>query len=285
LVCKFCTNGDYYGTITISGVASDTNSLAYNSGVKTVKLYIKTNNVSLTGWDGVVLLDNISASVTNWSTNWDTTTLPVATNINIILEVIDNAGNKYYTTNTINVRPYITSFDKYNTWIGNSLIINGYNFGTGSVEIVFKGNSTISASGLATSRTITIPTAKSGYVKLKVNGIESINSNWIDLWDFVNVPENSSPQVNSRFALDENNKIYFVQSGKSGASWATNFLITDALGSFQVIPIFSSSIPNGEVAGNGNDIYVRSNLIVAAYSPVKAGGIRVSVLTNNGSSI
>jgi hypothetical protein len=284
-IISFPTNGDYYGTITISGVASDTNSLAYNSGVKTVKLYIKTNDVSLTGWDGVVLLDNISASVTNCSTNWDTTTLPVATNINIILEVIDNADNKYYTTNTINVRPYITSFDKYDTWIGNTLTINGYNFGTGSVEIVFKGNSAISASGLATSRTITIPTAKSGYVKLKVNGIESINSNWIDLWDFVNVPENSSPQVNSRFALDENNKIYFVQSGRSGASWATNFLITDALGSFQVIPIFGSSIPNGEVAGNGNAIYVRSNLIVAAYSPVRVGGIMVSILTNNGSSI
>ncbi len=284
-IIEFPTNGDYYGTITISGLAYDTNSASYNSGIKTVKLYIQTNGVNLTGWNGVVLLDNISAPITNWSTNWDTTTLPVATNINIILEVIDNAGNTHYSTNTINVRPYITSFDKYNTWIGNSLTINGYNFGTGNVEIVFKGNSAISSTGSGTSRTITIPSAKSGYVKLIVNGIESINSNWIDLWDFVNVTEAPSPQVNSRFTLDENNKIYFVQSGRSGSSWATNFLITDALGSFQVIPIFGSSIPAGEVTGNGNAIYVRSNLIVAAYSPTKAGGIRVSILTNNGSSI
>ncbi len=78
------------------------------------------------------------------------------------------------------MRPYITSFDKYDTWIGNTLTINGYNFGTGSVEVVFKGNSAIPTNGSGTNRAITIPTAKSGYVKLIVNGIESINSNWIE---------------------------------------------------------------------------------------------------------
>lgn len=280
------TNGNsYYGTITISGTASDTNSTSYNSGVSNLKLYIQTNGVSLTGWNGVVLVDNTNASTLNWSTNWDTTTLPVGTNINIIVEITDRAGNKRYLTNTINVRPYITSLSTNNTWVGNTLTVNGSNFGTGSVDIVFKSASQNSPSGLNNSRSITIPaSARSGYVKVVVNGIESINSNWIDLWDFVNAGSVPNAQVNSRFTLGPNDKIYFVQSGKSGATWATNFLRTDYSGAFQNIPFFGSSIPNGEVAGNGNAIDVRSNIIVTAYSPVKQGGIWVTILTNGTSS-
>lgn len=279
------TNGDYYGVITISGNASDTNSLTYNSGIKRVRLFIETNNVRITGWDGVVLVDNTNAMVLTWSTNWDTTTLPVATNVNIIVEISDNAGNVRYLTNIINVRPYISSLSTYNTWINNTLTINGRNFGTGNVQVVFKGV-TNTVVGNNTTLSLTIPSsARSGYVKVIVNGIESINSNWIDLWDIVNAGSVLNAQINSRFTIGPNDKIFFVQGGRSGNTWATNFLRTDYSGSFQTIPFFGSSSPNGETVGQGNAIYVYSNVIVVAYSPKNVNGIWVSVFTNTPTSI
>lgn len=279
------TNGnDYYGTITISGIAYDTNSVSYNSGIKSIKLYIKTNDVSLPGWDGAIIVDNANANITNWSTNWDTTSLPVGTNINIIVEISDRAGNTKYLTNIINVKPYISSLSTYNTWINNTLTINGYNFGTGSVDIVFEGATVNSASGANNSRSITIPTtAKSGYLKVVVNGIESINSNWIDLWDYVSIGNvGNTTHPNTKFTLGPGNRYFIVQSCNTGGAtkYTTNFLITDISGSKQLIPIYTTNAGGGGDVLRGNTLDVRSNTIAVAFSSSLNGTI-VIVLTNN----
>ncbi|MGC8964313.1 MAG: Ig-like domain-containing protein [Brevinematia bacterium] len=288
-ITSLTNNNDYYGTITISGVAYDTNSTSYNSGVKSIKLYIKTNNVSLTGWDGAIIIDNTNASIVSWSTNWDTTSLPVGTNINIIVEISDLAENKRYLTNVINVKPYISSLSTYNSWINGSLTINGYNFGTSSVDIIFNGATVTSASGANNSRTITIPSsARSGYLKVVVNGIESINSNWIDLWTYISLGNGgNTTHPNTKFALGPGDKYFVVQSVNTGGStkYTTNFLITDASGTQQFIPIYTATSSGGADILRGHALDVRSNTIVVAFTSDKTPGTIVIVLTNNSGTI
>jgi len=268
------TNSEsYYGTLTINGTASD------NLGITNVNVYIKTNGVALASWNPAI----VSLSGNSWTTNWDTTTLPVG-NVEITVEAIDFAGNKTTQTKNVTIRPYISSISMDSIWIGGTLTINGSNFGTGSVKILFKGvTNTETANNTTVSTTINAQT-RSGYMLIEINGITSINSNWIDIWEMTSYTPSTSAQINTRFKA-YNNKIYFVQCAKSASSWATNFLYSDFTGTFTNYPFFGSTIPNGEVAGLGNAIDARGNLVAMAYSPVKQTGIWVTTYTNNGTTL
>ncbi len=261
----------YYGTITVSGKAWD------NLGISNVNVYIKTNNVALPGWDpAIVSLDSSS----NWSTNWDTTTLPVGY-VEITVEAVDYAGNSTNIAKNIIIRPYISSISPNSAWVGGGINITGSNFGTGSARIIYNGATNTITASPANLNDIVPSSAKSGYLLVEVNGITSINSNWVDVWEITGYPPITAAQINSGFKA-YSNKIYFAQSAKSGSSWASNNLLSDYTSTFTQYPFISSSTPNGEVVGLGNAIDARGNLVAIAYSPVKMNGVWVTTFTNNG---
>ncbi|MFN4245817.1 MAG: Ig-like domain-containing protein, partial [Brevinematia bacterium] len=266
-------NVSYHGTVTISGKVSD------NIGISNVYVYIKTNGVALPSWNPAI----VSIQGTNWSTNWDTTTLPVGY-VDIVVEAIDYAGNKTNVNMSIVVRPYISSLSADTLWIGGNLVVTGENFGTGNVRIIYKGATNTVTGGL-TNLNDTLPSgARSGYVMIEVNGILSINSNWLDVWEMVNFSPPSSADGYARYKA-YSNKIYFVQSARSGNSWASNVLASDVSGSYKFYPFISSPTPSGEVVGKGNAIDARGNLVAIVYAPPKMTGIWVTVFTNNGTDL
>jgi hypothetical protein len=266
------TNGNnYYGSLLLAGTASD------NMGISYASLKVVTNGVTVWGPTNAVIASG------KWSVTWNTVTLPVG-NISVILEVSDYAGNKVYKTNSAAIAPYITSVSESSTWVGKVITNKGYNFGSGTVTVNFNG---ASASGTATMTNVivTVPAgAKSGYLSITVKGVTSINSNWIDLWSITKAYANANGQLNSRFCIGGDDKIYFVQSAKSGSTWASNILISSFPSAYTVKNVIASTIPNGEVMGQGNDIDVRNGILVIIYSPAKMTGIYVSVYTNSGSA-
>lgn len=260
-----------YGTVAITGTASDNYALDY------AELTVETNGQTV--WGPVTL--NVSSGT--WSTNWDTSTLPVG-HADIILEAADKAGNKTYKTNSITIRPYIVSISQSSTWINNSVTITGYNFGVGTVTVNMKSD-TASVGAGSTTLTYTIPSgARSGYVGLTVNGIQSLNSNWMDLWTF-KYTSISSGQANGAFALGSDDRYYFIESSRSGSSWASNSIVYYNGTSFVNKPFVKSTSTGGETMAFDASISQNAGVVAAMYCTKNMAGVYVVVMTNSGTSL
>ena len=270
------TNGrSYYGAVNISGTIGD------NLGISNASLTIRKTNGSL------VQTTALSTSSSDWSINWDTTTLPVGV-VNLILTVQDYALNKTVYTNQITIRPYIMNMEDTSTYTGRTSFTNdGVNFGTGVATFYFAGGDTVNGTGGITNRLITIPssgTIKSGYVRVVVDGITSINSNWLDIWTISQFfAKTGTPETTGRATM-YNDKVYFSQGCKVTGNYFTNFLITDFAGAAQRLPGVGN-FQGGEKIGVGNAIDVRDNLMVTVSSPKSLKYIRAAIFTNNGTSI
>lgn len=269
-------NESYFGSVNLSGTASDNNSLT------NIFIYIiQTNGTPVAGWNPVYV-PLVSGS---WSTNWNTASLPVGV-VDIIAEAVDLANNISRKTNRVIIRPYITAHTATNnaTWIANTFSVDGFNFGSSTVQVAFKGatNSVTGSGGTNASTTVGAST-KSGYMQIIVNGIESINSNWIDIWEFSTLATVPSGQINSRITF-LSNKFFAVQGSKNGSTWASNVFVSDYSGSTVYYNITNSTIPNGEVIGAGNGIDINGTVMAMIYSPAKMTGVFVTTYTNSGSS-
>ncbi len=262
-------NSRKYGTVSLTGTASDAHFSYAN-------VRILTNGATM--WGPATL----SVSGGSWSTNWDSSTLPVG-NIKVILEVGDQAGNKTFKTNSVSIEPYIASVSETSTWTGRAVTITGYNFGT-SVNVKLFG-ATVATNATSTSTAFVIPSgARSGYVGLTVNGVKSMNSNWIDLWTFMsNTVANA--QINSRFCLGSDDKPYFVHSSRVNTG-ATNWMVYQSGANLQRMFLLKSSNPNGEVIAQAASIDMNNGVIAMSYRPSKhtPAGLYVTVVTNTGSS-
>lgn len=277
------TNGKkYYGTVSLKGTATD------NFKVTNTQLYIESNGIRLATY-------NIKVSSGKWSTNWNSTTLPVG-NVDFILVAEDLAHNSNFTTNSVIIAPYLTGLSKPSSWRGDTAFnVTGYNLGTGSTVTVNFDGDTANGTGNNTSllADITVPaSATSGYVSVTVNGIQSINSNWLDIWGVEEILPAGSFGNYVAFDFDDNDKLYIAISGSpSGGNpqGASNYLVVYDTASSMIETNILYSVDNGLNSGRQlyiQDIDVNGNVMAIAYTRdgrTLADGTFIAVLTNSGS--
>jgi hypothetical protein len=264
-----------YGTIAIEGTASD------NYGIDSLIIWAESGGETKWGTNSLTLDGN------TWATSWNTSTLPVG-NVNIIVEATDYAGNTTRKTNSITVAPYITSLSKSSTWIGDSITINGHNFGTEALIIRF-GTNVTAATGNNTSINLTIPAnAKTGYLSVEVNGIRSINSNWINIWEIVDAGTIDRIEEKIRFAVG-NDKAHFViptriPPGQGG--YARNYIRYQYNTESFNTDLFFELGPNQADSVIGNAISIGhgdySGIMAVSYGLASSTHFRVTVFTNDG---
>lgn len=258
-----------YGTITVTGTASDTN--------------LDTVHISLNGglnWDSVIGLEDFSY-------NWNTTTVPGSAQNNFELQIRarDKAGNQTIVSRNVNVRPYITTLSTSAATRGSSITITGYNFNNSTVNFAGRATPVTPTGQTSTSITVTVPNdAITGDVSVNTNGIPSNGVN-LNIWaldtDFTNSTNYVSAfrvpgftAIHTAYGAQSGNNRYLYYRRNTG-TWQAFIQLDSGTGgnSFTYTAVAAANIDATEA---NNRVYVAA---------VRGGAeIKFARSTNNGGS-
>ena len=265
-----------YGTIDITGTASDTN------------LDVVDVDIDSGGFGPVT-------GTAGWNLNWNTATVAgVAKNdVVITARATDKAGNVGTTQVTVDVHPHITALSKYSSFVGDTIVVYGYNFAASS-SITFDGAAAVTKS-LNTvpdprEYTATIPTgATSGDVVVTTNGIAGAGVH-LNIWKIDTAAASGTDYPS--LVLDGSNNIYlgFIRGGGIKTVGFTRYNAGTGVWTEATSPIYGSGSTSLDfnIGGGGSPIYssvgVAGASVYMTYHHAKSGELRIVKSTDGGAT-